>query len=264
MKKLLLKIALASIFAVIALASVVAAESLKTSSNTAHLLPQKQVDVGLFQPLRYGYSDNVEFSMHPLLFFVMPNFDVTWAHGQRGEFAIASRYGVTYPTPLLRLIAKEGIGGMISPEFDIPHIFSFQNELLATTPVFGKHLFTAKIGVNFALLTKELDSRTTIDLPLIFTRTSVYYNDFGLNLGADMQGPLFKRFDYLVDADIFYHPTADADVNFALEHKGLITWKKSARFRLCLGYLLSYGKYPFGEQWHLLPLFDLQWAWNRN
>ena len=238
-------------------------ESQKWSGNTAFVLPEKRVEVGLFQPLRYGFSEQLEFSMHPLLFFVMPNIDLKWAHGTKGSFALASRHGITYPTPLLRLLAKEGIGGLISPEFEIPHIFSFQNELLASTSVFDNHMFTGKIGVNLGLRSGEIDSRTTIDLPIVFARTSLYYNDFGLNFGGDMQGPLFKKVDYLVDVDVFYYPTADADVNCTIEHKGLLTWKKSASFQLCLGYMLSYGEYPFGDQWHLLPLFDVQWGWKR-
>ena len=233
------------------------------SANTAYVLPAKRVELGLFQPLRYGFSDNVEFSMHPLAFFVAPNFDVKWAHHKVAGFAIASRHGLTCPTPLLRLISKKGIGGIISPEFDIPFIFSMQNEILASKPVFGKHLFTGKLGLNFALRSGDLDSRTTIDLPIVFARTSVYYHNVGIRVGSDLQGPVTGKLNYLIDGDLFYYPGADADVNMAFEHKGMLLWNKSDGFQMSLGYILSYGEYPFGTQWHLLPLFDVQWGWKR-
>jgi len=233
------------------------------SVGTTELLPPRRVEVGVFQPLRYGFSDKLEFSVHPLLFFVMPNFDVKWAHGEMGGFKIASVHGITYPSLLMKLMAKEGIGGFISPEFDIPHIFSFQNDLLASRQVFGKHLVTVKLAFNFAFKSGPLDSDTTIDLPVVYIRSGVYYHDYGFRLGADLKGPLSGRWSYVVDSDFFYYPTADSDINSAFEHKGLVYWNKSGSFQLCFGYLLSYCEYPFGTQWHLLPLVDLQWGWTR-
>jgi hypothetical protein len=233
------------------------------STGTAELLEPRRVELGLFQPLRYGFSETLEFSMHPLLFFVIPNFDMKWAHGEVAGFKLTSAHGLTYPSLLMNLVAREGIGGMISPEFDIPHILSFQNALLASREVINGHLLTGTVGLNFAVKSDELDERTTIDLPLMYPRMGVYYNDFGFRVGADMKGPLFKRFGYAVDAELFYYPTADADVNSAFEHKGLLFWNKSSGFQICAGYLLSHGEYPFGTQWHLLPLVDLQWGWTR-
>lgn len=233
------------------------------SIGTAELLPQRRVEIGVFQPLRYGVSDKLEFSTHPLLFFVMPNFDIKWAHGKYGGFKIASAHGFTYPSMLMNLVAKEGIGGLISPEFDIPHILSFQNALLASRDVFNGHLFTGTLAFNVAVASGDLDPRTTIDLPVVYPRMSVYYNDFGFRVGADMKGPLFRRFGYAVDAELFYYPTGEPDVNSAFEHKGLLYWNKSSTVQFCVGYLLTYGEYPFGTQWHLLPLMDVQWGWSR-
>lgn len=233
------------------------------SSGTAHSLPAGRFEMGLFQPMRYGCSDALEFSAHPLLFFVSPNFDAKINYGDLGGITIASSHGLTYPTHLMRLVAKEGIGGLISPEFDIPHIISWQNELLISAEMLGSHLLTAKLAWNTAYKSGPLDPRTTIDLPVVYARTGVYYHDYGWRFGADLKGPLFWRWGYSLDGDVFYYPKADPDINMAFEHKGLLFWNKSTGFQLCLGYLLSYGEYPFGTQWHILPLIDLQWGWTR-
>lgn len=233
------------------------------SIGTAHVLPQKRVEIGVFQPLRYGYSENMEFSVHPLLFFVAPNFAIKRKHADIGGIFFASKHGISYPTPLMRLLAREGIGGLISPEFAIPHILSLQNELLVSGELFGSHLLTGIAAFNFAVKSGPLDSRTTIDLPVLYIRSGVFYHDYGMRMGVDIKGPLAWRWSYVVDGEIFYYPKAEPDVNMAFEHKALLYWNKSISFQICLGYLLSYGEYPFGTQWHLLPLVDLQWSWTR-
>jgi len=230
------------------------------SSGTGSTLPAGRWEIGLFQPLRYGFSESLEFSTHPVIFFIMPNFNLKWSHHSIARFTIASRHGFIYPTLLLRTISREGIGGIISPEFHIPHLFSFSNELLFSKQLLPNHLFTGKIGFNFAVKSGKLDKRTTMDLPLVFPRLNVFYQGYGFRLGGDLIGRLSPRWNYLIDTDFFLYPGADKD--FAFEHKGMILWNKSSRFRLCFGYKLAYGEYPFGTQWHLLvPIFDLQWAW---
>ena len=229
------------------------------SSGTAYLLPAGRAEMGLFQPLRYGLNDAVEFSTHPLLCMQIPNLSLKWSHVFSARFVMATRHSIYYPTPLLRTLAREGIGGMISPEFHIPHMISINNEVLVSKFAIDGHLFTGKVGINFAIKSAELDERTTIDLPLLFPRLAVYYNGYGLRFGGDLQGKIIRRWNYLVDTDFFYFPGASE--NMAFEHKGLLLWTKSRRFQLCVGYKLSYSEYPFGTQWHLLgPIFDLQWA----
>lgn len=230
------------------------------SSGTAYLLPAGRWEVGLFQSLRYGYSESLEFSTHPLAFFLMPNLNMKWSHGFYNGFKIATRHSLYYLTPLLRTISREGTGGIISPEFAIPHLVSIYNEVLFSKPIASGHLVTGKAGFCVAIKSGELDERTTIDLPLVFPRLNVFYQGYGFRSGCNLEGKLVRRWNYLVDADIFYYPSADEKMAF--EHKGLLLWTKSLQFQFCFGYKLTFGEYPFGTQWHLLgPLFDLEWAW---
>ncbi len=230
------------------------------SSGTAYLLPAGRWEIGIFQALRYGYSESLEFSTHPLAFFLMPNLNAKWSHGFYKGFKIATRHSLYYPTPLLRTISREGTGGIISPEFHIPHLVSIYNGVLVSKPIANGHLFTGKAGFCVAFKSGELDERTTIDLPLVFPRLNVFYQGYGFRSGFNLEGKLFSRWNYLVDADVFYYPSAEEKMAF--EHKGLLLWTKSQWFQLCFGYKLTYGEYPFGTQWHLLgPIFDLQWAW---
>ncbi len=230
------------------------------SSGAAYTLPAGRMEVGVFQPLRYGVTSTLEFSIHPLVAFLMPNLSIKWSHLSTKGFHVSTQHSLYYPTPLLRTVAKEGTGGLISPEFSIPNMVAVTTEVLASKMIASGHLLTGKLGCSLAAKSADLDSRTTIDLPLIFPRMSVFYHGYSLRGGANLQGKMFRRWHYRMDAEFFFTPKAEE--SFAFEHLGLLSWRKSDRFQSCLGYKLTYGEYPFGSQWHLLaPLIDLQWGW---
>jgi len=229
-------------------------------THSADLLPKGRWEIGVFQPLRYGWSESVEFSTHPLMFFLLPNLSVKWAHGQHGEFQLVSRHAVWYPTLILRLLSREGTGGVISPEFDIPHLLGVGNELLISRSIHPSLMVTAKLGIKLGLKSGTFDERTTIDLPLVYPRLLVFYHGYQFLTGLDFSGSLWRRWHYLADIDWFYTPAAD--FKSGVEHKLMFSWKRNARFQINLGYKLVYGEYPFGTQWHGLgPLLDCQWAW---
>jgi hypothetical protein len=229
------------------------------ASAGAATVPQGRWQIGVFQPLRYGWKSNAEVSTHPLLFFVMPNAQIKWAHGKAGDFDWATCHSFYYPTMLLRAIAKEGIGGLISPEFDIPQMIVFNNKVVVSRQNKSFRL-SGWLGMGVAVRSDKLDERTTIDLPLIFPRLNVLYHSLSINSGLSAQGVLWHRWSLLGDMNWFDCP--DGENDSAFEHKGLLIWNKSEHVQMCLGYKLCYGEYPFGAQWHLLaPLLDVQWAW---
>ncbi|HKJ69454.1 MAG TPA: hypothetical protein VKA68_15965, partial [bacterium] len=150
-------------------------------------LPESAFQVGMFQPLRYGLSDKIELSSHPILDFVIPNLSVKISHGENAGRLFAARYTLVYPTPLLRLIQKKGIGGIIAEDPtipDMPHMVSLRSELLMSITLAEPHYITWKAGVVVAAHSGTLDSRTTIDLPVVYPRLAPYYNRFGLNGGV--------------------------------------------------------------------------------
>ncbi len=238
------------------------------SAGTAYTLPEGRWEKGLFQPLRYGQTERLEWATHPVLNLVVPNLRVKVAHREFRGWALATRHGFHYPTPLLRLVKRPGIGGLISPESDIPdipHILAARSELLATRVISPSLWLTGKGGVSIALKTGEMDERTTIDLPVVFPRMALFLHGYQLNLGMDLLGKLRGRWAIWADVDLLMIPGAEE--SFSLEHKGMAIWSRSERFQVLIGYKLVYGAYPHypraRTQWHLLPLLDLQWARQR-
>jgi len=229
-------------------------------SNSAYTLPQGRWETGVFQALRYGCSPDLEISLHPVWFFILPNGSVKWSHGVHRGWQISSRHGFFCPTWTLRLIAKKGIAGILSPEFEVPFLLGLNQQLLLSKAVAAQWTVTWNGGIGVGLKSGSLDSRTTIDLPVIYPRMSMFYHRYHFYTGVDLAGPAVKRWRWLAAVQLFFCPQDQA--GFAFEHKGLLLWSRSSRFQLCGGYKLIYGEYPFGHQWHLLPVLDVQWGWH--
>ena len=100
---------------------------------------------------------------------------------------MASRYSFDYPTPFLRILQKDGIGGLLSNPNDvgkIPHLLVLQGELLATK-IFTQYSVTAKLGMS-TCLGCELDPRHLIDYDLAYPRMALYHHGIGANVGLDL------------------------------------------------------------------------------
>ena len=228
------------------------------SSESAHILEKGEREIGLFQPFRWGYSENIELSAHPISMFTMPNISVKIRHEKYG---IASRHRFIYPTPLMRFFQKKGKFGLITPVADVgevPHIIAFQNEIFKSISL-NKTLLTFKGGFTFALVSDKLDERLSVDLPLIYSAMGEFFNGYKFNLGADARHHFSGQFSVLLDGDAVIMPTED----IFWESKLLGEYQLNSQWGILLGAKLTYGNYPFGEQTRLLPLFDVTSRWSK-
>ena len=234
------------------------------SGGTGLTLPKGRFENGLFRPLRYGRSDRLEWATYRALNLVLPNLRFKLSHGNYRRWDVASRIGLSYPTLLLRILQRPGIGGFISPEADvgeIPHILAVRVELLGTRSLTPLIRFTAKGGLGVAFKSGKMDERTTIDLPLIYPGMVLFLRGYQINLGGTLHGEIGPRLALQAKADLVLTPSTDA--SFAFHHRGGLVWRLNERLRLRLGYILMYAEYPFGPQWHLLPTIGLEWAGKR-
>jgi hypothetical protein len=229
------------------------------SSGTALTLPKGRWELGVFQPVRYGLNESMELSSHALTFFVMPNIDLKKAWPGFWGVKFATLHGLTYPTLLLNLISKKGTGGILPADTEVPQILAVHNKFLLTKTASDWLVLTLKGGASFAL-TGGGGNLPTIDLPIVFPRTSAYYHHASFILGLDAGGVLYKRFEYLADMDHFI--LLDEKEPYIFEHKTMILWKKSKRFLICAGYKLVYPAYPYvkEKEARLMPLVDVQWG----
>ena len=77
------------------------------TGGTARTLPAGRMDVGVWQPLRYGLTDTLELSSHVLLATRMPNLRARHRWAQAHGWDVATLHELAYPTPLLRDLRRE-------------------------------------------------------------------------------------------------------------------------------------------------------------
>ena len=138
---------------------------------------------------------------------------------------------------------------------------------------------TAKAGLDFGLVFGDLDVRSNIDLPIVYHRLEVFHNGWGLHSGLDIDKNLTKKIRIFMDIDLRYTPDISKkgkgknynmrSGDYSIEHKMLLIWERSSKFRIMSGYKLVSGDYPYGKQTRLLPyipfveqwlpLIELQW-----
>jgi len=218
--------------------------------------------IGLLAPLRYRISTTMEMQTHPILDFVIPNARLVWIHNTTRDRRIQTTHGFTYPTPLLRMISRKGTGGILPDDPTIPTIpamVSLYNEIRVIQSSIPTLEYYFSAGLGLAGTFGTLDSRTTIDLPVVFPRMGVFYNGYNLNLGTGISWALSGKWVLKSDTKILLLPGYTEQ--FFWEHQGQVFWEFDKSWYMMFGYLLTYGNYPFGSQYHLLPLFDVGYQW---
>ena len=239
----------------------VAQENRSWSAGTAYTVPQGVKETGLFQPVRYASSSTREWIYHPLLFPIYPNIAMKQQWKQYAGGQLSYRLGFQFPTMLLRAIRKNGTGGILANDHTVPQMpamFRLRGELLYSKPFSQAILMTYKSGLALAIGGVGTDTRTTIDLPVIYPRMAVYYNGYQFNAGIDALWQIKPKLSILIDGDILWTPGWDYPLAF--ENKLLFAWYKSETFVLQFGWKHSIAKYPFGAQQHLIPIFDIMWS----
>jgi hypothetical protein len=227
----------------------------KWSCNTAFLMPAGKWESGIFQPLRYGLNKKLEIHSNAILLPLIPDAGIKIALGSRGGFVFTSDHVLSSPTIFLKLVSRKGIGGLISPEFDFPLIISISNSIIVSKPVGSGSLLTGYIGFLFAIRGYKPNPQSTIDLPLVYQRMAHFYEGMTIRSGISYKGAFSKKFFYEEGLQSFI--ITRSKNNFFIENSGNLMWAAGRVVRLKGGYILSYGKYPFGTHWQLWPSIDL-------
>ena len=237
------------------------------NSYSANTLDKGRWELGLFQPFRYGYSEFSEFSVYPGLFFIMPNIQIKESQVPLYGFKTASQYKIIYPTLLLKRLSGEGIGMLIAPEHEIPHMVAFSSTFIATKNYVGLDI-TINGGLDLGVVLGDLNPVSSIDLPLVYHRLGVYYNGWGVHSGVDIQKSLNSKLNVFFDLDLILLPGYNGA--YSIENKILLSWNKSNKFKVTTGFKSVYGDFPYGKDFRILPYFpvlerlmpiiELQWA----
>lgn len=233
--------------------------------GTAKTLPKKQFDLPIFQPCRYGLTETLEISTHPILFFIQPNIALKKQWFKWKDIIFSTKHGFHYPTFMFSVLKETDTNGKLPDTTQIPNIFAFRNEILMsrflvspTTCTPANYLLTLKIGHQFAI-EKGSSTLPSFDETLLYRRTSIYLPDSSFwYIGLDLDWNYSKKKSFSADLDYF----SIGDF-YELQHKFLIIFHRKKNFSIIAGYQLTYGDYPDGNGFFLMPLVDFMWKFNR-
>jgi hypothetical protein len=138
------------------------------SYKTAYQMRKGKWESGLVQPFRYGISRRVEITANVLQMPFVPNAGVKIFLGNVKGFQMASEHILQYNTPLFNLLSRKGTGGILSPQFTFPNMFTFSNTFLVTRQLFDTAFVTARAGIFLGMRDGYLSPLATVDFPLIY------------------------------------------------------------------------------------------------
>lgn len=225
------------------------------TDNTAFLIPAGKWESGIFQSFRFGLNEKIELRSNALLMPVLPNAGIKFSIRSGKGLLLSSEHSISLPTVFLNVMSFKGTGGLISPEFSFPFILTLSNSLIATTWIGSASFLTADAGFTLAFRRTKPDYQSSIDIPFIYQRMAHYYDGASLKAGISFKGKIVKNLNYEEGARIIFI-TRKSD-NIFLENTGSLVWSSKGSLRIKGGYLLSWGKYPFGNHLQLWPAFDL-------
>ena len=233
------------------------ADQVSWSEHTAHTLPQGRWEVGMFGPLRYGLSESLELEIHPIWAFLSPHVAVKKDLLELGRWSVAVRQSISYPTLLLNTLARAGIGGMLPPDSTILQIISSDTRLLATKDYSEKASVTMRAQLNVAPRFGESDF-PHIPVPVVYPRMAAYQGIATLGLGTFMRCEVMDNLEVHTDTQLWF--MAGNEANWAAEQWASLHWFATPKFSVDVGAVGTIGAYPYGQQWHVVPTFDLNWA----
>ena len=238
--------------------------------NSAILLPKGQLDVGVFSSTRYGLSERVEVGAHPLGMFILPSAHaaVNWFRDEETSphLLLSTYHRLSLPTPFLHLVSKEGTGGFLPADTDVP--FALQLETLALlTKRFGEKQVSVRLGIAVSL--RERSELPMVEFPFLYSSLAPLISPFVLRGGLGWEGTWGGIFVF----DVQYHvslfrpqeriswPEGPAPWLLAQEVTGSIGAHWDLSHRVMLGGALAHARYPMGWRTHLFPTVDYRYNW---
>lgn len=235
--------------------SLTAHESVLTN-NTAKTVSKGKVELGIISPLVWGVTDNVELSSNALLDVLFPNLTAKVSWLQNDKIFFASEHQLNYPTLLLDTISREGVGGILAPDNDIPQMLGFNNYIIGTF-ILERHSVSLKTGFLLALGSEYSDFET-IDYPYFYGNSAIYHTDYVFDTIIDYKFKITEWLYALADAQILLFPNPLDSYEVRQSTKlNLVTGKLLS---VLVGYQYVTGEYPYGNDFKIFPVLDFVFA----
>ncbi len=230
-------------------------------NSTAKTLSEGRMEMGLLAPFVMGLKNNMQITVHPLAFILMPNVKLkkNWSSDPDNKWQFATEHGMAFPTPLLNFLAREGAGGVYPASQTAPPILTFQNRFIATNFYSEDHAVSFKTGIEFNLLYSQYGDFPEVELLYFYPRMASYSNPFTLDVAVGFTGAISKSFSYAADFTFYYIPNDESTTIFEFEPK--VYYYIADNLRILAGIILTTGNVPHEKQdFRAIPFLDLQFT----
>jgi hypothetical protein len=223
-------------------------------------LPEGRVELGLFQSSRYGLTDRVELSVHPLWFFALPHAEAKFRYFETEGVALAALGRMSYPTLFLGAVAREGSGGLLPKTSDPPIALMLEADAVATLELAPGALASLSLGLAVAphesFSNEELP---LLDFPFLYPRFASVYAPVVPRAALNLESTLFLGLHFDAEFRGYLMPSLpDVGTALALEQALSLEYRFGERAAVSLGMRISEAEYPVGQRVHLLPYFDVR------
>jgi hypothetical protein len=228
------------------------------ASNALTIAPQTS-EGALLGRFRLGVTRRLELSGRPLFSALVPGLEAKVQVWNNGSWFLATRTELLSPTPLLRVIAKEGAFGLLPASTQAGFGVILENALLLSHRLGSNQWGTLQGGGTMAI--GRQDKLPLLEFPFLYARYTPIVSGGSLFLSVATNGELFgPSFGYEFATQLWLLPIAPAR-RFATETKMAVTWNISESRRLELGTHISINEFQIGWRSYWLPSIDYSWKW---
>lgn len=234
----------------------------------AKVVPMGEIHLSAIAKSRYGNYPKTELNTELLLFPFAPN--IGFKHQWFGKNTLlSSQHTFYYPTLGLKWAKSSGFKDQIPKSADVPHIFTFRNELILSQILNPQPedcfirvpdlVLTARVGFDFSLKSGD-DNFPNLDYYFLYQRSGSYYDDQKVYFaGLELVGNVYRNFNFSISADYY---NIDFGGEYAIESQGKIHWHKNSKFSVSAGYKTYYLNNDTYSQLFLTPIVDLVFKLN--
>ncbi len=226
------------------------------ANGSPQTIAQGRKEIPLLGVKKIGWGKNMEWHIQPIFFFVSPNLGLKkhWTKTKNG-LHISSFHKLNYPSIYLNLFAGEGAGGVLPLDSQIPPMLSLRNEVLLGLNHQGSAI-TLRVGLATAFKLGSAEKNfPDIDFPFLYNRTLALNHSPNLYAGINFNRDLHTKLN--LEADFTAFSVGNEDNDFVFESQLIFFWKKSDKFGLKLGTAAAFGRYPYGKDFRMIPVFDV-------